>query len=59
MKPARQQFEPIKVPKLAPEIKALNGKGSRQVAKCLDELSELLEDQMNEQDPPAPSATPQ
>jgi hypothetical protein len=46
----------MKVPKLAPEIKALNGKGSRQVIKCLDDLAELLEDKIDEQDPPAASS---
>ena len=44
MKPRRPQFEVIEVPKLDPEIKAMNGRSGREVAKKIDDLCEHLED---------------
>jgi hypothetical protein len=40
----RPQYEQIKIPKLDPYVKRLNGKSSRQVDACLDELHATLED---------------
>ncbi len=44
MKKPEPRYEQMDVPRLEPDIKDMNGQSTRRLAQCIDELSDLLDD---------------
>lgn len=47
-----REHQEMDVPRLHKDIKAMNGKSSRRLAKCLDDLSNLLDENDKHEKPP-------
>ncbi len=44
MKRPEPKYENMEVPRLAEQVKKMNGKSGQKLAKCIDALSDLLDD---------------
>jgi len=44
MKKPKPEYQPIPVPRLDPSIKEMNGRSTRRLKQCIDDLTELLDD---------------